>query len=70
MANNRIDVAGPASEIIKGQKVTCDPSGNPKTNGESVPGGYKRTPSKSAAPEVTRDGSVGKEAKDNVGGRS
>ncbi len=65
----KITVSGPCNEILKGVNVTSSPSGSPKTNGESVPGGYTRTSSPNAAPEVTRDGSVGKEAKDNVGGR-
>lgn len=66
----KISIVGPCEEILKGVNVTTKPSGSPKVDGETVPGGYKRTSSPNAVPEVTRDGNVGKEAKDNVGGRS
>lgn len=59
----KITIAGPCEEILKGVNVTSKPSGSPKVKGETVPGGYSRTPSPNAAPEVTRDSSVGKAAK-------
>lgn len=67
----KITIAGPCNEILKGVNVTTKPSGSPKVNGETsgAIGNYKRTSSPNAVPEVTRDGSVGKQAKDNVGGR-
>ena len=61
-------VRGPAEEMLKGVNVSTKPSGSPKTNGEAI--GPKRTSTPNGPPEVTRDGSVGKEAKENVGGRS
>ena len=61
-------VRGPAEEMLKGVNVSTKPSGSPKVNGE--PQGPKRTSTPNGPAEVTRDGSVGKEAKDNVGGRS
>lgn len=67
MAKN-ISIAGPCNEILKGVNVSTKPSGSAKTNGE--PQGPKRTSTPNGPPEVTRDGSVGKQAKDNVGGRS
>lgn len=71
MAKN-ITIAGPCEEILKGVNVSTKPSGSPKVNGETTGaiGQYKRTGSPNGVPEVTRDGSVGKQAKDNVGGRS
>lgn len=65
---SKINIVGPAQEILKGVTVTDKPSGSAKTNGE--PQGQKRTSTPNGPPEVTRDGSVGKQAKDNVGGRS
>lgn len=64
----KINIAGPASDILKGVNVSDKPSGSPKTNGEPI--GPKRTSTPNGPAEVTRDGSVGKQAKDNVGGRS
>ena len=71
MAKNNL-VSGPCEEMLKGVNVSTKPSGSPKVNGETsgAIGAYKRTGSPNAVPEVTRDGSVGKEAKENVGGRS
>ena len=69
MAKNNL-VKGPCEEILKGVNVTTKPSGSPKVNGESTGaiGGHKRTSTPNGPAEVTRDGNVGKQAKDNVGG--
>jgi hypothetical protein len=67
MAKNNL-VSGPCEEMLKGVNVSTKPSGSPKTNGE--PQGPKRTSTPNGPAEVTRDGSVGKQAKENVGGRS
>ena len=67
---NNITIAGPADENRLGANPSGNPTGSPTTNGEPVPGGYKRTPSPNAAPEISRDGSKGQTAKENVGGRS
>ena len=61
-------VRGPAEEMLKGVNTSTKPSGSPKTNGESI--GQKRTSTPNGPAEVTRDGNVGKQAKENVGGSS
>ena len=69
---NNITIAGPADANRLGVTPSTSPSGSPKVNGETTGpmNQYKRTSSSNAADEVTLDGSVGRLAKDNVGGRS